>query len=79
MKYLVIEIQTDAEGIVGNLVTAYDTKQEAESAYLTKRISALNSTVNIHTVLMIDNRGRTYEVKPYVHPVVETPAETTEE
>ncbi len=77
MRYLVIEIQTDENGIVGNLVYSYDSKEAAESAYLAKRTSALGSTVNIHTVMWIDNRGRTYETKTYIHPVVAP--ETTEE
>lgn len=77
MKYLVIEIQTDENGIVGSLVNSYDSKEAAESAYLTKRASALVSAVNIHTIMWIDNRGRTYETKTYIHPVAvpETPEE----
>ena len=33
MKYIVIEIQTQDDGMVGTLVNAYDARNEAESKY----------------------------------------------
>jgi hypothetical protein len=33
MKYLVIEIQTNSDGTVGNLISSYDNRNEAERQY----------------------------------------------
>lgn len=69
MNFYVIEIQTNSDGTSGNIITGYDDKLVAEDAFLTVRQSANDSTVMIHTVLWIDNRGNTIEKASYVHPV----------
>ena len=68
-NYYVIEIQTNADGNSGNIVTGYADKLTAEDAFHFAITSANDSTVMIHTLLFIDNRGRNVEEpKCYVHP-----------
>ena len=77
MKYYVIELQTNADGTSGNIVTAYADHDTAEAAFLTKKIAALQSSVLVHTIVWLDNKGKLIDSKAYIHPVVET--EETEE
>ena len=70
-NYYVIEIQTNADGTCGNIVTGYEGRTESETAYLSTRAAAAVSSVLIHTVLWIDKQGNTIEKKSYTHPVVE--------
>lgn len=39
MKYIVIELQTNADGNVGNIVKAYDGRDAAESASVASGVS----------------------------------------
>lgn len=57
MKYLVIELQTNAEGHVGNIITAHDTKLEAEAKYHTVLAAAAASSVLRHGAVMLTNTG----------------------
>ena len=69
-NYYVIEIQTNADGTSGNIVTGFQDKLVAEDAFMQARAAANDSTVMIHTIMWIDNRGRNMEEpKCYVHPV----------
>lgn len=74
-NFYVIEIQNNAEGEPGVIVTGYETETEAETAYLAVRAAACISSVLIHTVLWVDNKGNTKEKKYYVHPPIEQAAE----
>lgn len=75
MKYYVIELQTNADGTSGNIVTAYADKDAAEDAFLSLKIAAHQSSVLIHTAVWLDNKGKLIESKAYIHPVVETEEE----
>ena len=70
-NFYVIEIQTNADGTCGNIVTGYEDRTAAETAYLTTRAAAAVSSVLIHTVLWIDKQGNTIEKKSYTHPAPE--------
>ena len=70
-NFYVIEIQTNADGTCGNIVTGYEDRTASESAYLTTRAAAAVSSVLIHTVVWIDKHGNTIEKKSYVHPAYE--------
>ena len=65
MKYLVLEIQTNADGTVGNLVTAYDTRNEAESAYHTVLAAAALSSIPCHAAVLLTSEGFTLEYRKY--------------
>ena len=64
-KYLVIEIQKTSEGVVSNIVTAYDDKKLAESAYYTILASAAVSELPLHTAMIIDDEGSVYQTRCY--------------
>lgn len=64
-KYLVIEIQKTSEGVISNIVTAYDDKKLAESAYFTILASAAVTTLALHTAMIIDDEGCIYLTRCY--------------
>lgn len=57
MKYIVIEIQTSADGTVGNIVTAHDTRNEAESKYHATLATAATSGRPCHAALLVESDG----------------------
>lgn len=57
MKYLVIEIQTNQDGTVGNLVYAYDTLAEAESKYHAVLSYAALSELPVHAAVLLRSDG----------------------
>ena len=67
-NYYVIEIQTHANGTAGNIITGFVDRLVAEDAFCQARSAANDSTVMIHTVMWIDNRGNTIEKVSYTHP-----------
>ena len=74
-NYYVIEIQTNHDGTSGNFVTGFEDKDTSEDAFLQTRAAANDSSVMIHTVMWIDNKGNNME-KPacYIHPAVLPPS-----
>ena len=71
MKYLVIELQTNAEGQVGNIITAHDTKLEAEAKYHAVLAAAAASSVLRHGAVMLTNTGTFIASECFSHPVPE--------
>ena len=68
-KYYVIEIQTNADGTCGNIVTGYTDKLTAEDAFHTLITFINDSTVLVHTAMFIDNKGNQVEPpRSYTHP-----------
>lgn len=67
MKYIVIELQTDKEGSVGNIVSAYDTQEQAESKYHTILAAAAVSQVPVHAATLLTSEGYTLDSKCYTH------------
>ena len=57
MKYIVIELQTNSQGAVANLVTSHDTREQAESKYYTVLASAAVSNVTKHAAIIADSEG----------------------
>ena len=56
--FIIIELQTDAEGHTGNIVQTKETKEEALSTFFSICASAAISQVRYHTVMAIDEQGR---------------------
>ena len=77
MKYLVIEIQTAADGTVANIVTSHDTRNAAESAYHGILAAAAISSVPSHAATILTSDGNALEWRCYEHPV-EAEEEVTE-
>lgn len=67
MKYLVIEIQTNTDGTVGNLVYSYDNRNEAESKYHAVLSAAAISALPMHTCDLIQADGVLLARQCYVH------------
>lgn len=67
MKYIVVELQTNADGTVGNLVYAYDTQAEAESKYNAVLSAAALSSLPVHAAVLLDSTGFVLERKAYKH------------
>lgn len=57
MNYIVIEIQTNSDGTVGNLVTAFTDRNRAEQQYHTVLASAAVSALPSHAAVMLTNDG----------------------
>lgn len=57
IKYLVIEIQQNADGTVGNIITTKDTQNEAESVFYQILASAAISKLTIHSAVIIMSNG----------------------
>ena len=67
MKYILIELQTNADGTVGNIVTAYDNLDQAESAWHSVLAAAAISSLPVHAAVLINNRGEVVESRHYEH------------
>lgn len=66
-KYIVLEIQTMSDGQIGNLVTAYADKNQAESAYHSVLAAAALSNLPKHAASLLSNEGYLLESKSYSH------------
>ena len=75
MKYIVIELQTNADGTVGNIVTSHDTRQAAESKYHLVLSSAAVSQLPEHAAALIDSQGGILEARCYQHEQAEPESE----
>lgn len=67
MKYLVIEIQTNSDGTVGNLVYSYDDRNQAESKYHAVLAAAAISALPMHTCDLIQADGILLARQCYEH------------
>lgn len=57
MKYLVIEIQKNADGTVGNLVFSFDELNVAQSKYHSVLSAAAVSGLPSHAAVLMDEAG----------------------
>lgn len=67
MKYLVIEIQTKTDGTVGNIVSSFDTENEAWSKYHDILHYAAVSTLPLHSAVLLTNDGNLIDQKCFRH------------
>lgn len=67
MKYIVIELQTAANGSVANIVTSHDTREQAESKYHTILAAAAVSSVPCHAAVIVDSEGGFIGARCYQH------------
>lgn len=68
-KYIVIELQTYADGTVGNIVTAHDTRDDAESKFHTVLAAAAISQLPCHAAICVANDGFLIGNQCYRHEV----------
>lgn len=69
MKYIVIELQKNSDGSVGNLVYAFNTKAQAESKYYSVLSAAAVSTVPVHSAILIQEDAMPIAFKSFTHNV----------
>lgn len=67
MKYIVIELQTNTDGTVGNLVYAYDDRLQAEQKYHLILASAAVSALPSHAAVILTSDGRMVASQCYRH------------
>lgn len=67
MKYIVIELQKNAEGQVANIVTAFDNLAEAESKYHTILAAAAVSKLPVHSAIIVSEEGFPVKHQCYKH------------
>ncbi len=65
--FIVIELQKNAEGIVSNIVTSFDTLAEAESKYYSILASAAISKVPVHSAIIVSEEGFPVRNQCYKH------------
>lgn len=56
-KYIVMELQTNVDGTVGNIVTSHDTLDEAYSKYHYILAAAAVSTLPSHAAVLLNGDG----------------------
>ena len=75
MTYIVIELQTNANGVVGNLVYSQTNRNEAEQKYHLILSAAAVSQLPAHAAVLITGDGRTLASQCYRHEEEEEPTE----
>ena len=70
MKFIVIEIQTNSDGTVGNIVQSFDTQEQAESVYHSILASAAISQLPEHAAAIMTSEGYCMESRCYHHEKV---------
>lgn len=67
MKYLVIEIQTGADGKVSTLITQKDDLNEATSLFYSVLSAAAVSSVPVHAAVLLMNNGAVVKSEVFDH------------
>lgn len=65
--YIVIEIQTNANGTVGTLVSTFPTLQQAESKFHTVLAFAATSELPVHSAVLLTHDGLLLRNESYTH------------
>ena len=63
--FIVIEIQTNADGSAGNFVWAFNSMDEAWSKYHAVLTSAAVSSLPCHACVLLGNDGQKYAAQAY--------------
>lgn len=74
--YIVLEIQTNADGTIGSLITQHTALNDAESKYHEVLRYAAISRLPVHAAVLLNNEGMLIRSERYIH---EQEAETNEE
>lgn len=67
LKYVVIELQTQQDGTVSNITTAYDTRNAAESAFHGVLSAAAISALPMHAATLLASDGSYVDARCYEH------------
>lgn len=69
--YIVIEIQTNADGTVGTIVTQWNDRNQAESKFHNILAYAAGSALPVHSAVLLTNDGLLLRNESYTHEVTE--------
>ena len=69
--FIVIELQTNDSGELGNLVWSFDKKEEAESKYYSVLSAAAMSNVPVHSAVVLDEQGSLINSHVFFHKTEE--------
>lgn len=67
LQYIVLEIQTNTNGTIGTLVTAYADQMQAESKYHTVLAAAAISALPRHAAALLTSDGALQAAQSYEH------------
>lgn len=67
MKYIVIELQTNANGTIGNLIWSFDNIDLAKSKYYAVLSAAAISNLPQHSCILIQNDGTLLKRECFIH------------
>ena len=70
-KYIVVEIQTSADGTVSTLIDSFNNLDAAYNKYYTILAYAAISTVPKHSAMILTTNGQVWESKYFDHPLLE--------
>ena len=65
--YIVMEIQTNANGTIGTLINTYEDKLQAESKYHAVLTAAAVSALPVHACVVLTEKGEMQLNKAYEH------------
>ncbi len=65
--YVILEIQTYADGTIGTLVYTASDYNHAQSTYHEKLAAAAISNIPVHSVVLMDSRGYSFGQEFYEH------------
>lgn len=71
LKYVVLEMQTDSEGVVATLTDTFDRIDSAYNKYYTILAYAAVSTLPRHAACLISNDGVIYDSRHFDHVISE--------
>ena len=66
-KFVVIELQKNADGTLGNFVWAFDDEKQAESKYHSVLSIAATSAIPKHSVALVHEEGFVIKYESYTH------------
>lgn len=67
MNFIILEMQTNAEGATACLVDAFSDRQKAEQKYHDALSHAAVSGLPVHSVMMLTNTGRFLKEESYTN------------
>ena len=65
--YIVIELQTNADGAIGNIVTAFNSEEQAFAKYHAILSAAAVSSLPCHAAVILDNKGMQIAAQYFEH------------
>lgn len=63
--YIVIELQTNNDGTVGNIVTSFEDRYAAESKFHSIMAAAAISELPVHSTVILDEKGMIHKQDGY--------------